>query len=236
MLFKYKQKLLPETIDALRDRIEARHGGVDNAFKTLVLDQGADMTVVGNSFEQMAFATVQAAGENRILIASGVPGIVIGSKEGLMAATYSNYAQAMRRFGDMTIMPLWRSACAALEKLVSVPAGSRLWYDASHIPALRQSELDGAQVLLAKAQTIGELVKFGYEPDSVVKAIDVGDLSLLKHPGIPISIMSDVPLAKPAPIVLGGPGQPAPAQDPNPAGPAMAGPGPSGGPVTNGKH
>jgi phage portal protein BeeE len=87
-----------------------------------VLDEGADATVIGNSFEQMNFSTVQAAGENRIIIASGVPGIVIGSKEGLMAATYSNYEQAMRRFADVTMRPLWRSVCACLSKLVAVPA------------------------------------------------------------------------------------------------------------------
>lgn len=86
ILVKYSQRLGDSTVNRIRDRMEARHSGVDNAFRTLVLDEGADVTIIGNSFEQMNFSTVQAAGENRILIASGVPGIVVGSKEGLMAA------------------------------------------------------------------------------------------------------------------------------------------------------
>ena len=51
----------------------ARYGGPDNAGKTLVLDQGADVTVVGNSLSQMDFSGVSAAGIERILAAAGVP-------------------------------------------------------------------------------------------------------------------------------------------------------------------
>src|SRR5215472_2247940 len=48
LLVKYAQKLAPGTVDSIRERIQARYGGVDNAFRTLVLDQGADLTVIGN--------------------------------------------------------------------------------------------------------------------------------------------------------------------------------------------
>jgi phage portal protein BeeE len=154
LLVKYSQKLGKDSVARIQATIEARHGGVDNAFRTMVLDEGADVTVIGNSFEQMSFSTVQAAGENRILIASGVPGIVIGSKEGLMAATYSNYEQAMRRFADVTMRPLWRSACAALQQLIAPPAGSRLWFDVSDIAALRQGEKERADTTFVQAQAI----------------------------------------------------------------------------------
>ena len=76
-----------------------------------------------------------------------MPGIVVGSKEGLAAATYSNFNQAMRRFADLTMRPLWRSACAALEKLLEVPGGSRLWYDRADIAALREGEKERAEAL-----------------------------------------------------------------------------------------
>lgn len=180
LLIRYSQKIGDTVVNRIRDRMAAKHSGVENAFKTLILDEGADVSVIGNSFEQMNFSTVQAAGENRIIIASGVPGIVIGSKEGLMAATYSNYQQAMRRFADVTMRPLWRSACDALSVLVTVPPGSRLWYDVSEIAALRQGEKEAADTLLVQAQAIAALVKEGYEPDSVVKAVNATDLSLLK--------------------------------------------------------
>lgn len=205
ILIKYKQKLLPETVDALRERMQARYGGVDNAFKTLILDQGADTTVVGNSLEQMNFTTVQAAGENRILIASGVPGIVVGSKEGLMAATYSNYQQAMRRFADITMRPLWRSACACLQSIVNPPQGQRLWFDTAGIAALQDGEKERADTALVQAQAISTLVRFGYDPDSATNAVKAGDMSLLTHKGLPMDVLSFVPKAAPPALKLAEP-------------------------------
>jgi phage portal protein BeeE len=180
IMIRYPQRLNPETVDRIRDRIQARYGGVENAFKTIVLDEGADFTVVGNTFEQMNFTSVQAAGENRILMAAGVPGIVVGSKEGLEAATYSNYGQAMRRFADLTMRPQWRSVCASLQKLVTVPPGTRLWYDVSDIAALRQGEKERAETMLIKSQAAGELVKAGFDLESIKAALESSDMNQLK--------------------------------------------------------
>lgn len=183
MIIKYPagKQLRQDTLDILRDRMAARHGGVANAFKTLVLDQGADVTPVGNTFEQMNFTTVQAAGENRILIAAEVPGIVVGSKEGLMAATYSNYQQAMRSFADLWARPTWKSACACLAKFVTPPdRNSRLWYDVSGVSALRQGEKEQAETMATMAQAAALLVeKGGYSRESVSAALTAGDLSQL---------------------------------------------------------
>jgi HK97 family phage portal protein len=183
LLIRYEQPMTNEALDVLKARFSGTHEGVRNAFRTLVLDRGADATVIGSTLEQMNFTSVQAAGENRIAAAGGVPGIVVGLKEGLQAATYSNYEQAMRRFSDITMRPLWRSACAALQALLVVPAGARLWFDTSGIAALRQGEMERAQTFQVKANTAGYLIQNGYAPDSVARAIDAGDLSLLTHTG-----------------------------------------------------
>lgn len=180
LLIKYSQKIGQTVVNKLRNRIEDLHSGVENAFRTLILDEGADVTVIGNSFEQMNFSTVQAAGENRIIIASGVPGIVIGSKEGLMAATYSNYEQAMRRFSDITMRPLWRSACACLSTIVTVPSGTELWFDISDIAALRQGEKERADTMSVLAGAAKTLVEAGFDPVSVISALDAGEMTLLK--------------------------------------------------------
>lgn len=180
LLIRYANKIGQTTVDRIRDRVADTHGGVDNAFKTMILDEGADVSVIGNTFEQMNFSTVQAAGENRIIIASGVPGIVIGSKEGLMAATYSNYEQAMRRFADITMRPLWRSVCACLATLVAVPDGKELWFDVSDIAALRQGEKERADTLFVLGQAAAQFVGAGFKPESVVSALEAGDLSQLK--------------------------------------------------------
>lgn len=200
LLIRYTQKIGQTVVNRLRDRIADTHTGSANAFRTLILDEGADATVIGNTFEQMNFSTVQAAGENRIIIASGVPGIVIGTKEGLAAATYSNYEQAMRRFADITMRPLWRSACAALSSVIQVPPGQRLWFDVSDIAALRQGEKEQADTMLVLAQAAGELVSKGFEPKSVIAALSAGDVTLLKFDKIP-----EPPRPQPDKVLTAGP-------------------------------
>jgi phage portal protein BeeE len=199
LVVTYDKQLKPETITSIEDRLSAKHGGVGNAGRTMVLDHGADHAVVGNSFEQMSFVTVQAAGENRIAAAAGVPGIVAGLKEGLQAATYSNFAQAMRRFSDLWARPQWRSACAALAPLVTVPAGARLWFDTRGISALQAGEKERAEVLHEDAQTAQVLVLAGFEPASITAAIQAHDLTMLVHTGrVPTSLYQDQPPAVPA--------------------------------------
>jgi phage portal protein BeeE len=196
----YDRVLKPKQIDDIEDRIEARHGGAYNSGRTLVLDQGADPTIAGNSLEQMNFVTVQAAGENRIATAGGVPGIVVGLKEGLSAATYSNYAQAMRRFADLTARPFWREMCGSLAPIVTPPDSlSRLWFNTRNIAALQAGEKERAEVAQIKAQTAQAWIMAGYEPDSVTAAIAADDESLLVHTGrVPTSLYNDQ-AAPPAP-------------------------------------
>jgi phage portal protein BeeE len=179
LMVRYQQEIGQGTIDRLQAQIQARHSGVMNGFKTIVLDQGADLSVVGSTPETMNFTTVQAAGENRIAAAGGVPGIVVGLKEGLMAATYSNYEQAMRRFADITMRPLWRMTCAALAPLIEVPPGTQLWYDISDVAALRAGEKERSDISYTKAQAAKELVDAGYTLDSIVTALESGDFNQL---------------------------------------------------------
>lgn len=215
VMVRYDKSLKPETITSIEDRLSARHGGVANAYKTIVLDQGADFQVIGNSLEQVNFTTVQAAGENRILIAAGTPGIVVGSKEGLMAATYSNYQQAMRRFSDITMRPNWRSFCGAIQRLVTPPPGARLWFNTRNIAALQAGEQERAGVMQMQAATITALINAGYEPDSVIAAVSAGDPSLLVHSGrFPTSVYQQQP---PAPPAINPPGDTPPAIEGNTA-------------------
>ena len=192
LLVKFPVELKAEQADRYLARLNARNGGVDNAWKTLLLDRGADATVIGANFEQMAFTAVQAAGENRIAAAGGVPGIVVGLKEGLDAATYSNYGQAMRRFADITARPNWRGACAAVAKIVDEPASSELWYDDTDIAALQEGEQERAETSRWLAVAAGELIRAGYDPNTVGPALTAGDFSLLTHTGaIPTALYPD---------------------------------------------
>lgn len=184
LLITYSAQMDSADVVNLQERLAARYGGVDNAFRTMVLDNGASVTPVGSNFKDMEFVNVQANGENRIAIASGVPAIVIGSKEGLNASTYSNYQQALRAFADTTMRPLWGSACAALAKFADVLEGSELWYDTSEVAALREGEKDKAETAQTRAGTLLTLINSGFTPESVTQWAESGDYSKLVHTGL----------------------------------------------------
>lgn len=183
LIIKYAQKLNSGQVDHIRDMVAARHTGSQNAFTTMLLDLGADPMVVGSQLTDVSFTALQAAGENRLAVAAGVPAIVAGLKEGLAASTLANYREAVESFADLTMRPLWRIACGSLAPIVDVPDGYELWYDTTDISALQQGEKELAETLSVAAATISSLITSGYEPDSVIRAVTSGDLTLLKHTG-----------------------------------------------------
>lgn len=178
LLIRYSQKLQPGTVDAVRERMHARYGGVNNAFKTLVLDQGADVTVIGNSLQQMDFSNVQSAGVDRILAAGRVPGLMVGL-ESLRGAGRS-YQDVVMQFANLWARPQWRSVCGALSQIVDVPAGNRLWFSTTNIAALQSGEMEQAQAALVRMQALLAARQAGYTRDSAVAAVDTGDVTKLK--------------------------------------------------------
>jgi phage portal protein BeeE len=159
-------------------------GGTDQAYKTMYLAGGADVTVAGADLRQLDFRATQGAGETRLCAAGGVPPIIVGLSEGLQAATYSNYASARRKFGDHWARPQWRSACAALASITEVPDGSELWYDDRDIAFLREDMKDAAVIRQTDAATINTLITAGFTAESAVNAVVNGDMTLLEHSGM----------------------------------------------------
>ncbi|MCX4468958.1 phage portal protein [Micromonospora sp. NBC_01655] len=212
LIIKYANKLGKDQRDRIRDSVAARHSGPANAGGTLVLDEGADPMIVGSKFSDAQFDEIMAAGENRIAVAIGVPAIVAGLKQGQDAAAWSMYRQGMRAFADTVVRPDWRSACAALARVVDVPDGYRLWFDVGDIAALQESETESATAMQTQAATASTLITAGFEPESVTAAIIAGDLSLLRHSGM-VSVQMHDPNAPPpdpaADLVGDGDGPPA---------------------------
>jgi hypothetical protein len=68
--------------------------------------------------------------------------------------------------------------------LVPPPPGSELACDTRDVPFLREDQKDAAEIQQVKAQTIRTLIDAGFDPDSVVKAVDADDRSLLVHSGL----------------------------------------------------
>jgi phage portal protein BeeE len=176
--------------DAFQEFVElfkAAHQGTGNAYKTLFLGGGADVTSIGTDLRQLDFKATQGAGETRIAAASGVGAVVAQFSEGMQGSSLNagNYAAARRRVGDALFRPLWRTAAASLQKLVTPPRPSvSLWYDDRDIAFLRDDTADRAEIQNKQAVTIRQLVDAGYTPDSVKDAVIAEDWTLLKHSGL----------------------------------------------------
>lgn len=184
MAITFAENVNPDTAQRFIERFREDQEGAANAYKTLFMGGAAKIDVVGANLQQMDFKVTQGAGETRIAAAAGVPPIIVGLSEGLAASTYSNYAQARRRFADGTMRPLWGSFCAAMENIVRVPNGSRLWYDDRDVSFLQEDQQDAATIQQTKSVTIHTLITAGFEPDSVIAAVESGDYGLLTHSGL----------------------------------------------------
>jgi hypothetical protein len=165
--------------------INASHVGANNAYRTLAL-QGATPHVVGKDLHQLDFKATQGAGETRIAAASGVHPVVAALSEGLSGSSLNagNFRAACRLVADRTLYPLWASMFAALGTIVPGPDDAELWYDKSEISFLQEDRKDAAEIENRKALTIGTLVREGFEPQSVLAAVQAEDMSLLIHTGL----------------------------------------------------
>jgi hypothetical protein len=166
--------------------LEEEHAGVANAYKTLYLSTGADVTVVGKDLQQIDFANVQGKGETRISVLSRVPAPILGVSEGLAGSSLNagNLGVARRNFSDGWIYPSLKSLAAALAPLVAVPSDSELWFDVADMPILREDAKDAADIEFVKAQTIRQLVDGGFTADSVIAAVQGQNMGLLAHTGL----------------------------------------------------
>lgn len=186
MVVSFDPSVTKEAFETFVNRTEAAHRGASRAYKTMYLGGGADIKVIGSNFEQLNMKAVQGAGETRIAAAAGVPASYLGISEGLAGSALNagNYVAARRRFADGTIRPLWRSVAGALQTLVPPPDGAtRLWYDDRDVSFLQEDVLDTAEIRQKDALTMRTLVDGGFDPQSVIDAVTVGDLTLLRHTG-----------------------------------------------------
>lgn len=171
------------------DAFEAANGGIENAYKTIYLGGGADVSVVGANMQQIDFKQVQGAGETRIAAAAGVPAVVVGFSEGMQGSSLNsgNYKSAKESFGDRTLRGLWQSISAAYQSITPMPTASRsvrLWYDDRDIAFLRTDRLEAAKIQTERTSNLTKLITAGFTPESAVAAISADDLTMLEHSGL----------------------------------------------------
>jgi phage portal protein BeeE len=204
-----------EQFDEIVDAMEAKHAGVANAYRTLYLAAGADATVVGSDLSQIDFKSTQGLGETRLSVLSRVPAALLGISEGLSGSSLNagNFSAARRMFADTWVYPTLQDLCGAAAPLVNVPNDAELWFDPADMPILREDAKDAAEIVQTQVSTIVAAVNGGFEPKSVVAAVQAQDVTLLRHTGL-LSVQLQQPGAEPT-----GPA-PTPAPDP-PSDPAQ---------------
>ena len=190
----------PEQFEEFRRRMDDKHAGVMNAYRTMYLGGGASAQVVGNDLQQLDFKTVQGHGETRIAMAAGVHPVVVGMSEGMQGSSLNagNYSQARRNVADTTFHPLWRACAGALGNIIRPSGnagGAELVADTRDVPFLRQDERVEAEVLQTRAATLSSLISQGFTPESAKALVDTGDFSQLDHTGL-VSVQLQPPGVK----------------------------------------
>lgn len=174
-----------QQFDAVVNMMEARHAGVDNAYRSLYLTDGADAEAIGADLKQLDFKSTQSHGETRLAIAAGVPAAILGISEGLSGSSLNagNFGAARRLFVDSTMRDLWAKASASLQTLVTPPGqNTALWYDARDISFLAEDARDDAEIRGIDSRALRTLIDAGWEPDAAIQYISTGDIDrLLGH-------------------------------------------------------
>jgi phage portal protein BeeE len=190
MVVKFPENVMnQDQFDRFKSKMESEYAGTRGAGKTLYLAPGADVTVVGKDFKEMDFSETVGRDEARIASAAGVPPVLVGLKESLAGSSlnHGNDQTARRQFSDGTMSDLYRGFVASLETIVPPPqqkGPAKLWFDISQVPFFREDRQDAATIRSTQATTIKQLIDAGYEPDSVVTAIEEEDFTLLVHSGL----------------------------------------------------
>lgn len=186
LIVTFDKTVKPEVIQRLVATMEYNHQGSENAYRTLFLGGGADVTPLTRDLQQLDFKNTQGAGETRLAAAAGVPAAIVGFSEGLSGSSLNagNYGQARRRLADGTMRPLWRNVAASLATLVDVPPNAELWVDDRDIAFLREDKKDAAEIFEIEARVVANLVREGFTDESVKASVAAQDVGLLEHTGL----------------------------------------------------
>lgn len=201
--------------DFIREMRLNTEGGVTNAYSTMYLAGGADVTVIGSHLQQLDFRNMQGHVETRLVAALRIHPVLVGLAEAIHGAPLAigNYQAAKDMFGEMWLRPMWRSLCDSLRGLVPQFENARLWYDDRDVTFLRQDREAQAELINQNAQTMNTLIMAGYTPESAALYITTdGDARVLEHSGL-VSVQMYTPGQNPE---EGGQGKVNPAARPVP--------------------
>jgi phage portal protein BeeE len=188
LVVKMSEDVEDDDFQAFVAKFKEDYEGTANAYKTLFIAGGADVTPLSMDFQQLDLRANQEAIETRICSGAGVHPVIAGVSQGLQGSSLNagNFTAAKRLFVDTTIRDLWGQMAGCLEVFTSFTADSRLWYDARDIPFLRDDAEQEAKTFFTQTQSARQLADGGWDPDAAVDAAKVSDISLIKgkHSGL----------------------------------------------------
>lgn len=185
LIFSYPVEVAPETIKAYAEQVNKGHAGPHNAGKNLFIGHGADVEVVGSRLSELNLRDTQGGYETRIASRARVPATVLGIREGMQGSSLNagNYNSARRMWADGWFTPTAQGLCSAIAHLVDVPNDAELTFDPARVMFLQEDRKDEAEVQEKQAGAIRQLIDGGFDPETVVAAVNKGNWSLLKHTG-----------------------------------------------------
>jgi HK97 family phage portal protein len=137
-IVSYDVPMDQSTMARVRETWMERFGGYQKWPEIAVLDQGGKYTRVAPTFDEMGFGEIDERSEARILGPFGVPPILIGSRLGLLRATYSNALQARQLVWEDTLVPEAR-LFEVDYKFHLRTEDAFVMYDFSQVPQLKKS-------------------------------------------------------------------------------------------------
>jgi phage portal protein BeeE len=177
-----------DEFDAFIAKFRQEYEGAHNAFKTIFIAGGADVTPLTVNFKDLDLGPVQDRIEVRIAMAGGVHPAMMATNSGMAGSSLNagNLSAARRIYVDANVRGLWDQAAACLENVLTVPTDGgehRLGVNDRDVPFLREDLKDEAVVREADARSITQLVREGFTADSAIAAVTKRDYTLLEHTG-----------------------------------------------------
>jgi len=163
----------------------SKFSGHRNAYKSWFLGGGTDVKIIGSTLESLSLRDLTGGFENRVAVRSRIPNVILGGREGLSGSSLNtgNYNSARRMFADGWLAPHLDGLMSTLAELVPAPSNAELTWDRDRVLFLQEDVQQQADINSTKAATIRTLIDGGFDPESVVAAVDRGKLDMLVHTG-----------------------------------------------------
>lgn len=186
LAFSAETKLDDQQFKRLRELIEQRWGGVQNAGKPILLENGMDVKELSFSPQDMDWIKGDIQQGRKIALALGVPPELLGDSTN---KTYSNYREARTAFYEETVIPLMDELRDELNNWLVPKFDDRLYldYDRDEIEALQEDRNQVAERMHKSWWlTINEKRRaMGYED------IEGGDELYIPANLVPVSSMNE---------------------------------------------